>query len=97
MSEKGADRAGMLLAVGGLLLGVAAVIAAGAALAHALLEFAVKLRRSVKTIAAIWGYQPQVEVLQFNKQLINWHLTRTLNKSSECPWRARQGFLLSDR
>ena len=37
MSEKGADRAGILLAVGGLLLGVAAVIAAGAALAHALL------------------------------------------------------------
>lgn len=37
MSEKGADRAGLLLAVGGLLLGVGALIASAAALAHVLL------------------------------------------------------------
>lgn len=37
MSEKGADRAGFLLAVGGLLVGMAAVIAASAVLAKAII------------------------------------------------------------
>jgi len=37
MSEKGADRAGILLALGCLLVGVAAVIAAVAGLIHAVM------------------------------------------------------------
>ncbi len=37
MSEKGADRAGTILAMGRLLVGVATVIASVAALVHALL------------------------------------------------------------